>query len=136
MRNTLSLSHGFCLVLGLTVAPARADDAEDKAVEAITALGGTVTRDEQAAGKPVIGVSFASTGITSGGLKELKELKHLQSVNLNRCHRITDAGLKELKSLHNLKVLNLCLVPGGPDDVTREGVKELQMALPEASILR
>ena len=50
--------------------------------------------------------------------------------------RITDAGLKELQSLHNLKELILCLVPGGPFDVTREGVKELRAALAEANILR
>ena len=50
--------------------------------------------------------------------------------------KITDAGLKELQSLHHLKELNLCLVPGGPFDVTREGIKELQADLPEANVLR
>ena len=73
--------------------------------------------------------------ITDEGAKRLAELQSLKTIDL-RGSKITDAGLKELQSLHNLKELNLCLVPGGPFDVTREGVKELQAALPEAKILR
>jgi len=116
MCKIRSLSLLFCLALSLTVAAVRADDManEDNAVETITKLGGTVTRDEEAAGKPVIGVSLERTLVTNQGLKELKAFKHLQSLNLNRCYR----------------------VPGGPFGVTPTGVKELQAALPEASILR
>lgn len=36
----------------------QAGAAEDKAALAITKLGGTATRDEKAAGKPVVAVSF------------------------------------------------------------------------------
>jgi len=64
-----------------------------------------------------------------------KNLQSLKTIEL-RGTQITDAGLKELKSLENLKELNLCWVPGGPFDVTREGVKDLQAALLEANILR
>ncbi len=59
----------------------------------------------------------------------------LNTIDL-RGTKITDAGLKELQSHHNLKEVNLCLVPGGPFDVTRDGIKELQAALSGANILR
>ena len=74
-------------------------------------------------------------GITDDGAKRLAKLQSLKTIDL-RGTKITDAGLKELKSLLNLKELNLCLVPGGPFDVTREGINELRAALPEAKILR
>lgn len=48
MHNTLGFSLVFCLALSWISVPLRADD---KAVEAITKLGGIVTRDEKAAGK-------------------------------------------------------------------------------------
>ena len=85
----------------------QAGDDEDKAVEAITKLGGTITRDEQAVGKPVIAASFEHTGVTSEGLTELKELKHLQSLNLNRYYRITDAALLEIAEIKSLRSLDL-----------------------------
>ncbi len=72
MGKIMGLTIVLCLSLSRIAAPARAEDAEVKAAEAITTLGGTITRDEKAAGKPLIGVSFKHTGITIEGLKELK----------------------------------------------------------------
>ena len=85
MRNTLVVSLLFGLGLCLTSALVRADDAEDKTAEdtaivAIKKLGGTITRDENATRKPVVGVSFKHTRITNDGLKELKAHKHLRSL--------------------------------------------------------
>ena len=70
-------------------------------------LGGSITRDEQAVGKPVIAVSFEHIGITNEGLKELKAFQRLQSLNLNRCYRITDAALPEIAELKSLRSLDL-----------------------------
>lgn len=94
---------------------------EDKAVEAITALGGTITRDDTAAGKPVIAVSFEHTGITNEGLNVLKELKHLQSLNLHRCYRVTDAALPEIAKLKSLTSLDLGFTGLQTDTAINEG---------------
>ena len=60
-----------CLLL-LTAAPLLADDAEDKAVEAVKKLRGKVTRDEKAEGKPVVAVDLRlSLVLTDADLKEL-----------------------------------------------------------------
>ena len=80
-------------------------------------------------------IDLIHSGITDAGAKCLAELQSLKTIDL-RGTQITDAGLKELQSLQNLKELNLCLVPGGPFDVTLEGIEELRAALPEAKILR
>src|SRR5205085_2733916 len=78
-----------------------ADDAEAKAVEAITKLGGKVTRDDKLPGKPVIGVILAgTTKVTDAGLKELKHLKQLTALTLGG--QVTAAGLKEVKELKQL----------------------------------
>src|SRR5207249_701618 len=99
----------------------QADDAEAKAVEAITKLGGTVTRDDKLPGKPVIAVNLYGTKVTDAGLKELKHLKQLTSLNLAGTTQVTDAGLKELKELKQLTSLNL-----GGTKVTAAGLKELK----------
>src|SRR5262249_54117711 len=90
-------------LLGLTVA-GRAD--EPATVKAIEKLGGTVTRDDEIAGKPVVGVDLGGTKITDADLKGLKELKALQTLVLRRTE-VTDTGMKELKELKSLQTLNL-----------------------------
>ncbi len=85
---------------------ARADEAEDKAVAFVEKLGGTVTRDEKAPGKPVVGVSFQPTiiivktegKVTDSDLKELVGLKNLTTLDLGSTG-VTGAGLKELVGL-------------------------------------
>jgi internalin A len=85
----------------------QADDAEAKAALAITKLGGKVTRDDKLPGKPVIAVILAgTTKVTDAGLKELKELKQLTSLNLGAT-KVTAAGVKELKELKQLTSLDL-----------------------------
>src|SRR4051812_3775680 len=87
---------------------ARADEAS--AVKAVEKLGGKVTRDDKLPGKPVIGVDLAAPKVTDAVLKELKDLKHLTSLNLNAPEgggKVTDAGLKELKDLKQLTSLSL-----------------------------
>ena len=86
----LALS-GLCLC-----ASSRADDAEDKAVAFVEKLGGEVTRDKKAPGKPVIAVTLSGTEVTDAGLKELAALKNLTTLHLGHT-QVTDAGLKELQ---------------------------------------
>ncbi len=107
-------------VLGLCLgSSARADDAEDKAVAFVEKLGGKVTRDEKAPGKPVVGVDLGGTAVTDAGLKELAPLKSLTTLELS-VTQVTDAGLKELAPLKNLTTLNL-----SETKVTDAGLKEL-----------
>ena len=47
--------------------------------------------------------------MTDAGLKHLKELKNLTSLNLSGID-LTDAGLKDLKELKNLTLLSLWAV--------------------------
>lgn len=60
--------------LGLCLS-ARADDAEDKAVAFVRKMGGNITRDDKAPGKPVVRVDLDGTKVTDAGLKELKPLQ-------------------------------------------------------------
>src|SRR6516164_5436915 len=55
MRSTATAVLALACVLSVSV-PLRADEAEDKAAEAVMSLGVgcTVTRDEKAPGKPVV----------------------------------------------------------------------------------
>ena len=110
-------------------APVRADDAEDKAVAFVEKLGGKVTRDEKAPGKPVVTVFLSgSKKVTDADLKELAALKNLTTLDLIGTE-VTDAGLKELATLKNLTTLNL-----GFTKVTDAGLKELRDALPKCKI--
>jgi hypothetical protein len=79
------------LVLGS--ATLHADSAEDRGVQAVMKWGGRITREVGAAGKPVVGVDLgASQEVTDAGLKELKHLKSLRTLNLWNANKITDAG--------------------------------------------
>jgi hypothetical protein len=107
------------LVLG---APAigRADDAEDKAVEFVEQMEGTITRDDKQPGKPVVKVSLWGTEVTGAGLKQLTAFKSLTTLDLS-CSSVTDNGLKELAALKGLTSLDLSATV----KVTDAGVKEL-----------
>jgi internalin A len=110
---------------------ARADDAEDKAVAFVKRLGGTVTRDENAPGKPDTEVTFIYwSTVTEAGLKKLTPLKKLTTLNLSNT-KVTEAGLKELAPFKNFTKLNLI-----GTQVTDAGLKELREALPKCEISR
>jgi uncharacterized protein YjbI with pentapeptide repeats len=146
----------FCalVLVSMSGSAAWADEADDKAVQFIEKLGGKVTRDDKAPGKPVVGVSLFKTQVTDAGLKELAPLKNLTSLNLVGT-KATDAGLKELAPLKNLTTLDLSdtkatdasLKELAPlqnltelylygTKVTDAGVKEFQKALPKCKIRR
>jgi Leucine-rich repeat (LRR) protein len=67
--------------------------------------------------------------VTDAGLKEFKNLKNLEVLNLGSTE-VTDAGLKELRELKNLQTLSLANTK-----VTGEGLKEVKEALPKCDIL-
>src|SRR2546429_655862 len=144
---------GAVMLLACLSGAARADEAS--AVKAVEKLGGKVTRDDKLPGKPVIGVNLAGTKVTDGDLKELKDLKQLTTLYLNMTGvtdaglqelqhlkqltslslwhtSVTDAGLKELKDLKQLTSLNLLVT----EQVTDDGVADLQKALPGCKITR
>ena len=59
-----------CVIL-CSSGPARADDAEARAVEFVRKLGGTVARDRELPGKPFVEVILSGRQVTDAGLKEL-----------------------------------------------------------------
>jgi hypothetical protein len=93
---------------------------EERAVNAILKLGGSVERDEKLPGQPVVGVSLCGIGVTDSELRELKDLKGLQRLRLGYTE-ITDLGLKELKELKGLQELGLSCT-----QITDAGLKELK----------
>ena len=66
---------------------------------------------------------------TDSVLAHLRELRNLRSLSLNWCKAVTDDGLEHLEGLTNLRTLSL-----GSTQVTDEGVKRLQQALPDCEI--
>src|SRR5437899_11576060 len=110
---------GAVMLLACLSGAARADEAS--AVKAVENLGGKVTRDDKLPGKPVIGVNLPATKVTDAGLKELKDLKHLTSLNLNDT-KVTDEVRKAWwKEMKHLKLLNS--VNNNNNDKMREDQK-------------
>lgn len=108
------------VVCGLAV---RADDAEDAAAKWVEGVGGRVTRDAKADGKPVVEAAFGPVNkkVTDDGLKELKAFKNLKGLTIFFCEQITDAGAKHVKELAGLETLNL-----GNTSITDAGLAELK----------
>src|SRR3954453_18459345 len=82
LRRTLmrTMLVGAVMLLAYLSGAARADEAD--AVKAVEKLGGTPTRDDKLPGEPVTRVSLGNTRVTDAGLKELKDLKQLASLDL------------------------------------------------------
>ena len=93
--------------------------AEEMAIGEIRSEGGRIT-----------GVDLSSTRITDAGLRCLKGLPQLQTLNLESTE-ITDAGLAHLGDLIQLRELDL-----SSTKVTDAGVAELKKALPKVTIKR
>ena len=79
----------------------------------------------------VTALGFSYGGLTNEGLKEVvAKLPKLTYLDLGRT-KITDVGLKEVAKMKQLKELDLT----NTKTVTKEGVAELQEALPKCKIL-
>jgi hypothetical protein len=118
------------LLAGISLRAANLDSARDKAIAAIQRVGGRITMDETATGKPVVAVDFRrhkildgdlkylesfpqlkkldlyDTGISDAGMAYLASLKHLELLEVNS-PKVTDKGLAHLQGLANLKELYL-----------------------------
>jgi len=80
---------------------------EDQVIAEITALGGTVTKDPNSPGNPVIQITFRDVpGVTDAALRHLPALKHLQYLDLANT-QVTDGGLTYIKQLSELTNLEL-----------------------------
>src|SRR5262249_42556766 len=101
------------LVTLLVSVTASADDAEERALKAIKALGG------QATGIPIRNVYRLSTLLKDAGLKHLAAFPKLQTLNLGETD-VSDAGLKDIVALKGLQTLSLYATA-----VTDAGLKEL-----------
>ena len=122
MKRRVLFAAGIAVLCSAAL-PVRADEEEDAAA-AVQKVGGLITRDEKAPGKPVVEVSFqgTSTGqvIQDKDLATLKGLKHLKTLHLGYVTKTTDAGLVHLKGLTSLEKLNL------PEtDITDAGLANL-----------
>ena len=128
----------------LSAAPLHADDIEDRAVEAVKKLGGSVTRDDADPAHPVIGVNLVARPATDSDLFDVALLEGLRSLSLSVCLGVTDKGMKYMAGLSGLEKLDLAYtgvtdaglkrVTGltelhrlnlSGDKVTDEGLKEL-----------
>ncbi len=122
------------LIVAAACAGLRADViVEAVAVRTVQHLGGTLTRDHAADGRPVRSVDLSGCFQTADAdLKELTALAHLRTLSLAGCRQITDAGLKELSALPELRALDLTDCTG----VTDAGVADLKKARPGLRVER
>src|SRR5262249_17468401 len=99
----------------------RADEAENKAAEAIKSLGGALTRDEKLPGKPVVSAELTVIPRTAleSVLKQLPALPHLRRLDCGSS-KIKDSDLKHLAPLKALRQLVL-----SDTKVTDTGLKEV-----------
>ncbi len=101
-----------------------ADDAQDRAAEAIRKRGGSVIREASTPGNPVVAVDLGGVEVTDEVVKELLPLRHLTTLSLGYAfdtkNRMTDAGAKDVARLKCLTTLRL-----GNCRVSDAGMKEL-----------
>src|SRR5260370_18484960 len=79
-------------LLGAGGTVGRGAEPPDVAVDALTKLGGKVTRDAAAPGKPVLAVDLSLSQVTDEGLGHFQALTNLQTLSLIGT-RVTDAGM-------------------------------------------
>jgi hypothetical protein len=80
---------------------------------------------------PAGSVYLLGPKVTDAGLKHLASLSRLQVLRLDSSPKITDDGVKELASLKQFRSLVLL-----GSEVTPEGAKKPQAALPKCKIVR
>ena len=74
-------------------------------------------------------LNLGATRVGDSGLVHLRELTHLQHLGLSETN-VTDAGLEHLKGLANLQALDI-----SKTGVTASGLHAIRRALPEAMII-
>ncbi len=91
---------------GTAERPLGANDAEDRAADAVKRWGGAVRRDDKLPSHPVIEVDLADTGVTDADLKELAAFTGLRQLFLPG-GKVTGVGLEHLAPLKNLAEIDL-----------------------------
>jgi hypothetical protein len=120
---------GALLLVGASAWAAAAQQRsaqEQKAIDVLTKLGGKITVDQDAPGKPVAGVDLSFRAATDAMLKELAALQGLRTLDFMGCEGVTDVGLKELAALRGLHRLSLV----NCQRVSDAGVADLKKVLP------
>src|SRR5204863_2995101 len=87
---------GCLTITGIRAQPAEGDPVRDRVVALIERLGGQTRREENAPGRPVIGIRLATTRISDDQLGELRNLTSLRSLDLTQT-RISDSGMARLR---------------------------------------
>src|SRR5262245_25490030 len=105
-RNIASWGTLAVLLLAPAAGIVWAAETEKQAIAAIEKLGGTISRDEEAPGQPVVEVNFRSSRVTDAGLVHLKVLGQLRKLLLDDT-KVTDAGMVHLKELKELRTLDI-----------------------------
>jgi len=121
---TLMLS--FLLAGAGCSGPVKQREGPADAVAEIRKLGGQVTVDEKAFGKPIIAVNLSDVAITDAALVDLDGLPHLQKLDIGQTRKrdhktVTDAGLTHVEGLKELRRLSL-----KNTDVTDAGLERLR----------
>jgi hypothetical protein len=119
VRSWRCLGLTIGLVGMLTSAALFADQAENQSIKAVEKLGGVISRDDKARGKPIVGVDLGATEVTDAALKELAGLRQLRKLSLAST-QVTDAGLKAVARLRTLQTLDL-----GGTKITGATLKDL-----------
>jgi len=76
----------------------------------------------------LVWLDLSDTSISDSGLVHFQNLTHLEQISLRNTH-VSDAGLQHLKGLKGLAGVNL-----SGTNVTKDGIRDLQRALPKATI--
>jgi hypothetical protein len=115
-----------CLLLLSPIAGCQQQTAEEQAAADIERLGGSVRKDGQLPGMPVITVSLVQSRVSDGELTVLKRFPQLRNLDL-RNTKITDKGLEHLEGLTKLQELRLDWTPITDDGLIHlEDLKELR----------
>ena len=105
----MALAVAGCAGPGATATP---PVDQGQAVAEVQKLGGKVTVDENAPGKPVTAVNLSDVAITDASLACLAGFPHLQALDLGHTKKlgkstITDGGLAHVEKLTELRHLSL-----------------------------
>jgi Leucine-rich repeat (LRR) protein len=103
----------------------------------VAKYNGKLTRDDDAAEKPITAIDLSNSKVTDADLGHLRELKSLHTLNLAGCAEIGDPGLPYLAGLTALEELNLAGTKiKGDGLIALKGLTKLtKLLLPEKKML-
>ena len=145
MRQNLGIAGPLaCLLVALPVFASEQECGGRQAIRTLERLGGRVTRNDSAPGKPVVAVDLACcrfddddlaclkdlpslrrldlafTNVMDKGIEHLKGCTRLTELQLSCCAQITDRSLEHVKALTALRRLDL-----SHNNFTNKGLEQL-----------